>query len=272
MFKIDKVTDHVTSIMDSGGVRAFLIQGTKKAAVVDTCCGLGNLKETVDGMTKLPVEVICTHGHVDHAGGSYGFDKVYLNRADWDLAGKSTTIERRFQFVNNGAVIPRCSLEQFIPQRVGGYLDLADGQLFDLGGLTLECVAVPGHTQGMMGVLLKECRAIILGDACNPLTFMQLEESTDLEAYRNSLSRLMKRDSEFDEVWLSHGEVKCSKTVIETVYETCRLILEKKDDAEPFLFMGRSAYVAAARDENGARLDGKVGNVVYRPEKRKPGT
>ena len=267
MFKIEKVTDKVTSIMDLAGVRCFLIQGAKKAVLADTCCGLSGLREIVDKMTLLPLEVICTHGHVDHAGGSYEFDRVYLNRADWELAGRSTTIERRFQFVNNGAVVPKCSLEQFIPQREGGYLDLEDGQLFDLGELTLECVAIPGHTQGMMGILLKECRVIILGDACNPFTFMQLEESTGLKAYRNSLSRLMKRESEFDEVWLSHGEVRCSKTVIETVDETCKLILEKKDDAVPFSYRDRAAYIAAARDENGVRLDGKVGNVVYTQDK-----
>lgn len=267
MFKIEKIMDNVDSIMDLGGVRSFLIQGTEKTVLVDTCCGLGNLKEIVDKMTQFPIEVICTHGHVDHASGSYGFNKVYLNEADWELVRQSTTIERRFRFVNNGAVIPKCSLEQFIPQREGGYLNLVDGQLFDLGGLTLECVAIPGHTQGMMGILLKELRVIILGDACNPFTFMQLDESTDLKTYMNSLSRLKKRDSEFDEVWLSHGEVKCPKTVIDTVYETCNLILEKKDDAVPFSYRGESSYVAAARDENGIRLDGKVGNVVYRPDK-----
>lgn len=267
MFKIEKITDHVDSIMDLAGVRSFLIRGTKKAVLIDTCCGAGNLKEIVDKMTQLPTEVICTHGHVDHAGGSYGFNSVYLNEADWELVRQSTAIERRFQFVNNGAVLPKCPVEQFIPQREGGYLKLSDGQLFDLGGMTLECVAIPGHTQGMMGILLRELRAIILGDACNPFTFMQLEESTDLRTYMNSLLRLKKRDREFDEVWISHGEVKCPKTVIDTVYETCELILEKKDDAVPFSYRGEPAYIAAARDGNGIRLDRKVGNVVYRTDK-----
>jgi glyoxylase-like metal-dependent hydrolase (beta-lactamase superfamily II) len=44
------------------------------------------------------------------------------------------------------------SVEEYVPQRDGGYLDLIDGQVFDLGGVTLQAIAVPSHTQGMIGV------------------------------------------------------------------------------------------------------------------------
>lgn len=267
MFICEKIKENVTSIMDPGNVRAFLIEGTGKAVLIDTCCGLGNLKELAGELTKLPLEVICTHGHVDHAGGSYGFDTVYLSPADWELVKQHTTISRRYAFVNGDAFPPKYTADQFVPQREGNYSPLTDGQIFDLGGITLECIAFPGHTRGMTCVLIREYKTLILGDACNPFTFLFLEEATDIRTYMQSLRHLLERTEEFDTVWLSHGEVICPKSVMETVLETCETILERKDDAVPYHFMGDTGYIAVAMDSEGNRRDGKTGNVVYHPDK-----
>ncbi len=261
MFTCTKLRDNITSIVDPTDVRAFLIEGTDSAVLIDTCCGVGNLKELVANLTSLPLKVLCTHGHVDHASGTYGFEKVYLHEADWELVKEHTTYERRSSFIDPEGI--RFTKEDYVPQRDGNYLPLTDGQLFDLGGPTIETIAVKGHTQGMVAFLIKEERALILGDACNPFTFMFLDESSDLHTLMNSLHALLKREDEFDTVWISHGDPNFPKSGITDVLEVCEEILARTDDAIPFESLGRQGFIAKRQNEHGSRADGKVGNVVY---------
>ena len=62
---------------------------------------------------------------------------------------------------------------------------LSDGDLFELGGLTLKIIACPGHTYGSVMVLIKELRVIISGDCCNPYVWLHLNESTSVAEYKN---------------------------------------------------------------------------------------
>ena len=40
-----------------------LLCGTKRAILIDTGLGVSNIREVIDGLTKLPVTVITTHVH-----------------------------------------------------------------------------------------------------------------------------------------------------------------------------------------------------------------
>ncbi len=42
MFTCEKLRDNITSIVDPTDVRAFLIEGTDRAVLIDTCCGVGH--------------------------------------------------------------------------------------------------------------------------------------------------------------------------------------------------------------------------------------
>ena len=60
------------------GTIVNLIIGEQKAALIDTGCGIGNLRKTVEEVTKKPVIVINTHTHSDHLGGNCQFDKIAM--------------------------------------------------------------------------------------------------------------------------------------------------------------------------------------------------
>src|SRR5688500_14024098 len=55
-----------------------LVIGQQKAALIDTGCGIGNLRKAVEQVTDKPVIVINTHTHADHLGSNHQFDEIAL--------------------------------------------------------------------------------------------------------------------------------------------------------------------------------------------------
>lgn len=47
----------------------YLLLGSKKALLIDTGLGVANIRQVIDNITDLPVEVVTTHIHWDHIGG-----------------------------------------------------------------------------------------------------------------------------------------------------------------------------------------------------------
>lgn len=266
-FVSEKLSRTMTGITDIAGVHCFLVEGSERAVLIDTGAGAGNLKKYIAGLTELPVDVILTHGHCDHAGGAAGFDRVYLAEADWKLAEYHATMERKIEYVRFAAEeqAEHVAEEDFAPVRKKAYLPLKDRQIFDLGGVTLKVIAVPGHTAGMVCVLNVEERSILFGDACNPCVFLWDEESEDVSVYKESLENLKKVEKDYDTVYLSHGPYRTEKKILDNVIEVCDTILAGKADNQPFDFMGyEGILLAKAADANGMRKDGIMGNIVYR--------
>lgn len=267
-YQYEKITADVTKITDLAGVAAFLVEGKEKAALLDTCSGVGDLKSVVERLTTLPLIVICTHGHVDHAGGTYDFEPVYLSNKDYELAKRHTTLEMRKGYFDTTLPPGTIPFEAYRPQRLDGYLNLVDGQIFDLGGITLEAIALPGHTPGMTSILIRELRTLLLGDGCNSFTFLFGEESSSVEQYRNNLQNFLRHEDKYDTVWFSHGHNKGPKTILKEGIELCDEILAGKTDNIPFNFMGETAYIAkAVKPGDFSRVDGKTFNIVFNPDK-----
>src|SRR5574344_1700677 len=87
-YKVEMVNDHLFRIIGISEEYAYLVVGSKSAALIDTCCGVGNIRKTVEELTSLPYIVILTHGHVDHVGGVGLFDDkdIYLSAKDKRMA------------------------------------------------------------------------------------------------------------------------------------------------------------------------------------------
>ena len=52
--------------------------GQDQAALIDTGMGIGSLLSIVRSITSLPLVVVNTHGHPDHAGGNVEFSHVFF--------------------------------------------------------------------------------------------------------------------------------------------------------------------------------------------------
>ncbi len=273
LFTSKEIMPGVFSITDAAQTHCFLAVGTRKAVLIDTGIGLGSLKDFVDKITQLPLTVIGTHGHLDHIGGATEFDEVYLSSRDFDLASRQT-LESRIDYVSGmyAAIHPgeKCPFKasDFIPVRTAPYKELDGIETFDLGGMTLRILPLPGHTQGCVTVLFEKERAILFGDACNPGVFLFGEEASCVEAYMNTLENF-KQNYEFlyDRVIVSHGGEFIDKSILDNDIAICREIMDGTDDHAPIFLHGSSALNAKKTGDFGRRLDGGFGNIVYNPNK-----
>ena len=91
MFQLRKpnvipINDHVWLLDDHHEATCYVVAGGKQAAVIDTSIGLCNIREVAESLTPLPLICINTHGHEDHMGGNWSFEKAYMNLKDLPLA------------------------------------------------------------------------------------------------------------------------------------------------------------------------------------------
>ena len=269
-FRSEKVTETVTRIHGFSDEQMYLIEGRDKAALIDTGCGIGDLKEYVSSLTDKEVIVILTHGHTDHAMGSGPFDTVYMSHLDDAVLEEHRRREYRDAYLG---IMPGFDALEEADYRdaasADGINDLKDGQTFDLGGLTLRIIAFAGHTPGMMTVLIEEERLLIVGDACNPLTFLFMHEALSLQEYEENLLEYRKKTAGlYDRVLFSHGAVESpALDILDNVLSVIGEIHEGKADDVPMQFVdGTFGLQAKKVDENFLTKDGKLGNIVYQPK------
>lgn len=271
----EPLTPRLWRIVDALGVAMYLAVGQNRACLVDTGYGLAGLRQVVQQMTDKPVFVLLTHSHVDHAFGIYEFDEIYLNHLDWKTYQLHADPVFRKSFLSHSSA----PLDQltFQPVRAVSFRDVADGQIFDLGGLHLQAVHVPGHTAGMTMVLLMEERMMLFGDACGPNTMLMEDCSAPITRYRNSLLRVKTRyEGRYDRILRNHGTFESSKDLLDNVLEVCERILTRTDAHQLLpppmqtMFPSRhpSRYLCYSANPWGhPPAGGPEGNINYREDK-----
>lgn len=270
-FTHERISRRMIRIVDITDTASYLVEGDDRACLIDTGSGIGSLRTYVDSLTSLPYDVILTHGHVDHASGAWEFrdKKIYLHPADLELMRVHTVFENRTGYVEHVKKI-RIPEQDLVPQlEPESTLALADGDVFDLGNVHIEIIHVPGHTRGMCMVLIREERTILFGDGCGVSVMLLDEYSTSVEEYLEVLEKLKKREDSYDHIIRNHGTFVSPKELLDNVIECARLIVQGEDDRFPAMGLPVSyedAYFAKAMKPDGhGRMDGKEGNIAYRP-------
>ena len=219
----------------------YLVTGSKRAALIDTGYGIGDLASFVKKWTSLPVIVLNTHGHFDHTGGNAQFDEVYICPEDMDFlhvprrpeeidAMVRHTLEANGVWVDPGAAFAA-------PPYSGEPRPIYDGMVFDLGGVTLEAITMPGHSAGCVSFLYREARVLFSGDNCGPQPLLMVSgipgsgrkySSMPLETYSRSLKKLAAREGEFDRILNCHKTGELPPTCFHGVMEAVDGVLSGK--------------------------------------------
>lgn len=271
LFEARYMGDGIYRIEGQGAVGMYLVIGGEKAALLDAGVGIGDLHGFVQTLTDKPVEVYLTHGHVDHAGGIYSFDKVYLNPADRQLMAQHTLRRERLAYANLiKSAIPGHDLwteDDLAEVWDIPTLDVFPGDRIDLGGRILDVVDFKGHTAGSVGYYDGTTRTLFCGDGCNNSTFMFLPEALSIAEYLETLLQLKREwGPQIDKYVICHDYDYVPADCVDQVIDCCRRILSGTDDRAPFQHPNPSfsAYPARWASDGGAdRKDGKFGNIVY---------
>ncbi len=265
-YTTEKVTEHITRIRAFwNDACMYFIEGEDKNLLVDTGYGFGDLKSFVDGLSDKPYDVVLSHGHIDHANGSGQWEKVYMSHKDIDLYHKRSSIEERKKFLKKYVSdIYDYDDSYFMPIHDDNFIDINDGDEFDLGGITVLAISAPGHTQGMTVFLVKEDRTILFGDACGVYTLFVYPEATSLEEFQVSLAKLKSFENDYDRILRQHGTCESPKALLDEDIEIVKSIIEGTDDHVPTSHNGVDCFMARKVDEKTfQRVDGKEGNVIY---------
>lgn len=194
--KVVQINEHIWLMNDADEATGYLVAGSKKAVVIDTMNGYENVKAIARTLTSLPLTVVNTHGHPDHIFGNVYFDEAYLHPDDWKLAEKYITIPEFREAIGTRDL-------RFPP-----LLPVKEGNVFDLGGVSLEVYHIPGHTPGGICLLDQEDRILFTGDSIIEQTWMQMKESLPIPVFFEALNKITIIRDKFDYILTGHTREK----------------------------------------------------------------
>jgi len=236
-FNIRKISHWLYSIQDPRGSYFYLIVGDDEALLFDTGYGIASLRDVILEVTDKPVTIVLGHGHVDHANGAYQFPEVWLHEADFDLFREHTSEEwRRNTAMEDAATPAGFDAEAYIHAPAPELRKLEAGQVFDLGGLHMDVIHMPGHTAGSIGLLAREHRVLLDSDAANRFIFMHLPDSLSVSQYIATLERVSSLD--FDTFYTGHSDEPQPISELQTYIQVARNASIK--EAEPFDFPAKA--------------------------------
>ena len=219
-YSVSELKPSLYHIAEPLGVFMTLIVGEEKALLLDTGYGIGRLDETIAEITDLPLIVVNSHGHLDHVLGNRFFGEAYLHPTDLQVYQSHTTQDAKRYVAGMQSAHPELfpadfSPDAYLSDQKTAVLPTEEGDVFDLGGVSLTVVHAPGHTPGGIALLDDRDRLLLVGDAASHHVWMFLQESTSIATYIQSLRKLQTLGNQFDGIIASHVPVALPKDLID---------------------------------------------------------
>ncbi len=241
VYKTRKISDSLYQIQEKHSDKApavymYLVIGEDKAAMIDTGFGVVDyLRSEIDKITDKPVVCILTHGHPDHAGAAALFDDIWMHPDDGPIVMENISYERReMDCFGRGDVDDDlhayCEEHMVITDSLN-YKPMRAGDVFDLGGITLEVYEIPGHTKGSVALFNKKDNYAMIGDAFAPHTAP--EERVDLADYADGLETFDKAINDDTLLYYGHSEEPLDHCYLKDTAAACREILAGMGENDP---------------------------------------
>ena len=202
--------------IDESGVHMYLVEGTKRALLIDTGYGRADLAGYLKTLTVLPITVVNTHAHPDHEGGNSQFPRVHMHSAETPLS--------RFR---DGP----CTL-----------VHVGEGYMFDLGSRSLMVLENPGHTPGSISLWDDQEGILFSGDSLGANThWLFLPTSLPLGIYQNSIRQYQTMASSIRTIYPSHDVTPIGAEYITDILDCVGQILADPSIGVPFESFAGSA-------------------------------
>ncbi len=209
-------------------VISYLVIGKEKAALIDTGCGIGDIKALAREFTELPIMVVNTHSHYDHIAQNYMFDEVAIfDSPDAQQAAKKGCSK---------AEMSRLLAEGMVWKPLPGDFDaenyhvpsfnvtwwLKDGDVIGLGERKLEIIHTPGHSPDSICILDGDARLFWTGDTFYPSAIYVHLPGSDLDAFIASYRKMIALSPRYERLMPSHNEPWIEKKMLEEVLEAAQ--------------------------------------------------
>lgn len=247
----------------------YLVVGTERAVLIDTGMGLGKLRETIAGITPLPVSVYNTHAHIDHAAGNNEFERVFMHPLEFAGARDDFAVPRRLEFIElkcmydpDAEPLLEYAREHIAPYRTDYPIEpVNDGDRIELGGVTLDAIHVPGHTAGSMVYVDRAGKDAFCGDAVNPRSSIGMfPGSPTVKEYCEALERLLSLTEDIERFYVGHRLYAFSREDVQDVLQCAREIVDgAAGEPYPMVVSRRGPIWGRIHWYNGKRI-------TYRPE------
>jgi glyoxylase-like metal-dependent hydrolase (beta-lactamase superfamily II) len=154
-------------------VNLYLVEGSDRAALIDSGMGLGDIFAACRALTSRPLVTLCTHSHWDHVGGAHRFAERLISSIEAERLNESYEVE------GVGTIVAAPATGS-----------LSEGDVIELGGRTLAVWHTPGHSPGHVSLFDDQSGLLFCGDTCYSGTLWQQTDDANLDDWRRSLMRL----------------------------------------------------------------------------------
>lgn len=210
-----------------GSQNMYLLEGNASALLIDTGWGSGTLRAYVERLTQKPIQVIITHGHLDHAGSNGEWPRVMMHpNTDCDLLTLETS--------------PFDVSKLPYPDYVHQYVK--DGQILDLGDRKIELLDISAHSNGSLALLDHRNGFLFVGDEMESAQVLMYETAPHpqrppfvldqrLRSHHKNMLRLKSRSSQWNTIFPAHNGAPIAHSylddyigLVEHIYDGTALI------------------------------------------------
>ena len=246
--KIDNDTYAISEYNHWEEPHCYLLCGTELAVFVDTGLGVANIREVVEELTKLPIQVVTTHAHWDHIGSHKFFDNIAVHALEraWleekfplplevvrqNLMRRSKCcakcretseepcIWRKKVVESLGAacVLPEDFCAEIYEVFKGAvHRILYDGDTIDLGNRRLKVIHTPGHSPGHCCFYEEAGGYLFSGDLIYKGCLDAFYPTTDPIAFWKSIQKV--QDLKVSSIFPGHHDLNVPVDIISRIEE-----------------------------------------------------
>ena len=213
----------------------YLLLGTHTALLLDTGCGLYPLKSIVDELIgERNLLVFNTHAHWDHVLGNEEFGEVYIHTKEVSFINRP--YDMSYLKDSPCEIVRKYEEKNFLIPPVRNINTLKDGDVFDLGEISVKIIHTPGHSPGSICLLTSTGELFTSDVAYYGDQF--LPKRKDFPQVLITLSKLIKLcEKQKDlELYPSHRKYPCDKILLTDLYNGIKNIKNLWDTKKAFDF------------------------------------
>ena len=217
-----------------------VVVGDERILVIDSGLGMdGDLRKYIESFTDVdkPMICACTHGAIDHVGAACLFDEVFLNNRDYHMLPSAFDRARRlrdlsaFSLFNNEVI--QYGQQHMIDNKKTKFTDIDEGDIFDLGGIQVEPIRTPGHTDGHLAYYIRSANIAFCGDGINIDTHIKKLDRQGLIDYSDMLSRFLTVTGENVTIYAGHLNRAHKSNVPKNLAAACMEVANGQTEDDP---------------------------------------